>query len=160
MWRAELTVRDRPPVDDATPMYDLPNEGRCARRVRRLPMAHYKPRSRLWRPCFLCTPPKRRTGTRPGRTPTDAVCPLRRGRPQRSTDAWAQSPAPARVGSHTLHFGRAAWANGLYSHCCPGWRRIDPIAVEVSMWWRATTERGGPTIWIERYLGLRHCSWW
>ena len=152
------------PIQESSPLttrhrYTIPHEGGNARCVRRLPMAHYKPRSRLWRPCFPRAPPKQRTGTRPGRTPADAVCLLEGGGLQRSTDAWAQSPAPARVGSHTLRFGRAARANGLYSHWCPGWRRIDPMTVEVSMWRRAVKGRKELTLWVERYLGLRHCSW-
>ena len=52
-------------------------------------------------------------GTRPGRTPAYAVS---RGMSQRSTDAWAQLPAPARIGSRTLLFRWAAVANSLYGH--------------------------------------------
>ena len=78
-------------VDDATPLHDHPRR-RVGWRVRRLPATHYESRSRIWRPCFP-RPPRRRTSTRPGRTPAYAAS---RRMSQQSTDAWAQSPPRAR----------------------------------------------------------------
>ena len=49
------------PIPGSSPLttrhrYAISHEGENARRVRRLPMAHYKPRSTLRRPCFPRTP--------------------------------------------------------------------------------------------------------